>query len=114
MWEPAAAVLALPITLCPFGRARPHQARGSRGYFEDKLKSSLNGLSKKHKEKVDLGKTGKNGLPERAYIGFEAYKEAISNLDKGDVAIFTTPPASAGCSTNTPWSGASMCSWKNR
>ena len=61
--------------------------------FEDKLKSSLNGLSKKHKEKVDLGKMGKNGLPERAYIGFEAYKEAISNLDKGDVAIFTTPPA---------------------
>ena len=27
--------------------------------FESNLKSSLNGLSKKHKEKVDLGKTGR-------------------------------------------------------
>ena len=54
--------------------------------FEEKLKSSLNGLKKKHGDKVDVP-VG------RQYIGFDGYKHALDNLSKGDVAIFTTPPA---------------------
>ena len=61
--------------------------------FDEKLQSSYNGLKKRFKDKVDLGKEGKNGRPERGYIGFDGYKNAIDNLSKGDVAIFTTPPA---------------------
>ena len=54
--------------------------------FEDKLKSSLNGLKRKHGKKVDVP-------ADRQHIGFDGYKKAIDNLNKGDVAIFTTPPA---------------------
>ena len=54
--------------------------------FEDKLKSSLNGLKRKHGKKVDVP-------ADRQHIGFDGYKKAIDNLSKGDVAIFTTPPA---------------------
>ena len=61
--------------------------------FEDKMKSSLNSLTKKHgKEKVALGKMKANGLPEKGFIGFEGYKHAMDQLNPGDVAIFTTPP----------------------
>ena len=38
------------------------------------------------KERVDVP-------VDRQFIGFEGYKNAIDSLDKGDVAIFTTPPA---------------------
>ena len=54
--------------------------------FEEKLKSSLNGLKRKHGKKVDVP-------ADRQHIGFDGYKKAIDNLGKGDVAIFTTPPA---------------------
>ena len=54
--------------------------------FEDKLKSSLNGLKRKHGKKVDVP-------ADRQHIGFDGYKKAIDHLSKGDVAIFTTPPA---------------------
>ena len=54
--------------------------------FEEKLKSSLNGLKRKHGKKVDVP-------ADRQHIGFDGYKKAIDNLSKGDVAIFTTPPA---------------------
>ncbi|MSU42314.1 MAG: Gfo/Idh/MocA family oxidoreductase [Pedosphaera sp.] len=55
--------------------------------FDDKVKGSHNALSKKHgKEKVDVP-------ADRQYVGFDAYKHAIDGLRKGDIAIFTTPPA---------------------
>ena len=54
--------------------------------FEEKLKSRLNGLKRKHGKKVDVP-------ADRQHIGFDGYKKAIDNLSKGDVAIFTTPPA---------------------
>ena len=61
--------------------------------FENKMKSSFNSISKKHgKEKVALGKTQANGLPEKGYIGFDGYKHAMDQLSPGDIAIFTTPP----------------------
>jgi predicted dehydrogenase len=50
--------------------------------FKDKLEGSLNNLSKIHKEKVDVP-------PERQFIGFDAYKEAIA---LADVVILATPP----------------------
>ena len=31
--------------------------------------------------------------PDNKHIGFDAYKKAMDALDKGDVAIFTTPCA---------------------
>ncbi len=54
--------------------------------FEDKLKGSLNALQKKHGDKVDVPAN-------RQFIGFEGFKNAIDSLRKGDIAIFTTPPA---------------------
>ncbi len=53
--------------------------------FEDRLNGSLNGLKARHTAKVDVGA--------RKFIGFDAYKEAIDSLKKGDIAIFATPPA---------------------
>ena len=61
--------------------------------FENKMKSSFNSISKKHgKDKVALGKTQANGLPEKGFIGFDGYKHAMDQLKPGDIAIFTTPP----------------------
>jgi predicted dehydrogenase len=58
--------------------------------FQDKVESSyqqLKGALKEHFDKqVDVP-------PERRFVGFEAYKQAIDCLRKGDVAIFATPPA---------------------
>jgi predicted dehydrogenase len=54
--------------------------------FEDRLKSSYNGLSKRFGEKV--------AVPEdRKFIGFDAYQKAMDCLKPGDIAIFATPPA---------------------
>jgi len=54
--------------------------------FEDRLSSSYNGLKRRFRNQVDVP-------PERRFIGFDAYKKAMNCLRKGDVAIFTTPPA---------------------
>src|SRR6266705_332394 len=50
--------------------------------FKDRLETSLGSLSGKHKDKVDVS-------PERQFIGFEAYKQAIA---LADVVILATPP----------------------
>src|SRR5437870_2770249 len=50
--------------------------------FKDRLESSLSSLAAKHKDKVDV-------VPERQFIGFEAYKQAIA---LADVVILATPP----------------------
>ncbi len=54
--------------------------------FEHRLNGSHNALKTKFKDQVDVP----NG---RKYVGFDAYKGAMDNLKKGDVAIFTTPLA---------------------
>ena len=50
--------------------------------FSDKLEGSLKTLTEHHKEKVDVP-------PDRQFIGFEAYKQAIP---LADVVILATPP----------------------
>src|SRR6266446_5564909 len=50
--------------------------------FKDKLEDSLNNLSEKHKDRVDVP-------PERQFVGFDAYKQAIA---LADVVILATPP----------------------
>jgi predicted dehydrogenase len=54
--------------------------------FESNLQGSLEGIQRKHKEKVDVPK-------ERQFIGFEGYKQAMDLLKPGDVVMLTTPPA---------------------
>ena len=55
--------------------------------FEDRLKGSYNALSRsKVSGQVDVP-------PDRRFIGFEAYKQAMDCLKPGDVAIFATPLA---------------------
>lgn len=53
--------------------------------FGNKAENTAKGLKAKHGEKVDIG--------DKKFIGFDAYKQAIDTLKKGDVAIFATPPA---------------------
>jgi predicted dehydrogenase len=54
--------------------------------FPDKLKGSFDSLKNKFNEMVDVPE-------ERKFIGFDAYKQAMDSLKKGDVVILTTPPA---------------------
>jgi predicted dehydrogenase len=54
--------------------------------FENRLKGSLGHLSNNHKAKVDVP-------PERAFVGFDAYKKAIDCLGPGDVVLLTTHAA---------------------
>lgn len=54
--------------------------------FQDRLNGSIGNLNKSHEKQVDVP-------PDRRFIGFDAYKEAIDCLRPGDVAIFATPPA---------------------
>ncbi|HUE71848.1 MAG TPA: Gfo/Idh/MocA family oxidoreductase [Pirellulaceae bacterium] len=54
--------------------------------FRDRLNDSIGNLNKSHEKQVDVP-------PDRRFIGFDAYKEAIDCLRPGDVAIFATPPA---------------------
>jgi len=50
--------------------------------FKDKLEDSLKNLSEKHKDRVDVP-------PDRQFVGFDAYKQAIA---QADVVILATPP----------------------
>jgi predicted dehydrogenase len=54
--------------------------------FHDRLNSSLKNLKDTFPAQVDVP-------VERQFIGFDAYKQAMNCLKKGDVAIFATPPA---------------------
>lgn len=54
--------------------------------FPDRLNGSHDNLKAKFNELVDVPE-------ERKFIGFEAYKQAMDSLKKGDVVILTTPPA---------------------
>jgi predicted dehydrogenase len=54
--------------------------------FESRLARSYKSLKGRHSKKVDVPK-------DRQFLGFDGYKKAMDCLDKGDVAIFATPPA---------------------
>lgn len=54
--------------------------------FESKLNGAYRGLNEKHSSQMDVP-------PERKFIGFDAYKQAMDCLKPGDIAIFTTPLA---------------------
>ena len=54
--------------------------------FENRLNGSHANLARGHGDKVDVP-------PERRFLGFEAYRQAMDCLKPGDVAIFATPPA---------------------
>jgi hypothetical protein len=53
---------------------------------KDRLDASFENLTKKHPDRMSVSEDAK-------FIGFDAYKNAIDMLSKGDVAIFTTPVA---------------------
>jgi predicted dehydrogenase len=54
-------------------------------FFDNRLQSSLQNLSKQFKDKVDVP-------PERRFVGLDGYKKAIDSLDAGDVVLLATPP----------------------
>jgi len=54
--------------------------------FEGKLTSSYTGLSEGFPGSVDVP-------PERRWVSFDGYKEAMDALNPGDVVILSTPPA---------------------
>ncbi|MEQ1751342.1 MAG: Gfo/Idh/MocA family oxidoreductase [Prosthecobacter sp.] len=53
---------------------------------ESRLEASFNGLSAKHPDRFSVSADSK-------FIGFDAYKQAIDTLKKGDVVVLATPPA---------------------
>jgi len=54
--------------------------------FEDRLASSLQALSERFGQQADVP-------PERRFLGFDAYRNAIDCLGTEDVVILATPPA---------------------
>jgi len=54
--------------------------------FENRLRSSFNGLKSRFGEKVDVPQ-------DRQFLGFDAYRKAMDCLRPGDIAIFATPLA---------------------
>ena len=54
--------------------------------YADKLNSSYENLSRQLGERIDVP-------PDRRFLGFDAYKQALDCLKPGDIAIFATPPA---------------------
>ena len=54
--------------------------------FGNRVARSFKSLKGRHDNQVDVPK-------DRQFVGFEGYKKAMDCLDKGDVAIFATPPA---------------------
>jgi predicted dehydrogenase len=54
--------------------------------FEDKLKGSYEGLSKKNADKMDVPE-------DRRFVGFDGYKKAMDCLKPGDLVILATPLA---------------------
>ncbi|GAB6186577.1 Gfo/Idh/MocA family protein [Thermopirellula anaerolimosa] len=51
--------------------------------FEDRLQGSLNALRTNFADRVDV-------MPERCFVGFDAYRKAIDELRPGDIAILAT------------------------
>ncbi len=54
--------------------------------FDYRVEGSAKRLQEQFPEQVDVP-------PERRFVGFDAYKQAIDALDEGDVVLLGTPPA---------------------
>lgn len=54
--------------------------------FDDRIRASHRNISRAHEKQVDVP-------PERRFVSFDGYKQAMDCLKPGDVAIFATPPA---------------------
>ncbi len=54
--------------------------------FDNRLKSSFEGLKGQHADKMDVPE-------DRKFIGFDSYKKAMDVLKPGDLVILATPPA---------------------
>jgi predicted dehydrogenase len=54
--------------------------------FENRVARSYKSLNNRHADQVDVPRS-------RRFVGFDGYRKAMDCLDKGDVAIFATPPA---------------------
>jgi predicted dehydrogenase len=54
--------------------------------FESKLSASYQSISKAHPDKVDVP-------PERRFVSFDGYKQAMDCLKPGDIVVMATPPA---------------------
>src|SRR5262249_32053926 len=71
-------------------KGRPVKLVAVADVFRDQIDRNLDTLKKvlgkDFEKKVDVPE-------ERKFVGFEAYKQAIDCLRKGDVVILTTPPA---------------------
>lgn len=67
-------------------RSGPIQLVAMADVFEGKLNKSYESLKKGHAALVDVP-------PDRRFIGFDGYRQAMDCLKPGDVAIFATPPA---------------------
>lgn len=66
--------------------AGPIKLKAMADVFDKNLTGSFNAINGKFAEKLDV-------TPERKFIGFEAYKQAMDCLKPGDVVVLTTPPA---------------------
>jgi predicted dehydrogenase len=67
-------------------RSGPIKLTAMADVFENRLKSSHDGLHQRFSTQVDVP-------DDKKFIGFDGYKHAIDSLKAGDVAIFATPPA---------------------
>ena len=54
--------------------------------FENKMSASYNQLEQSFKDKMDVP-------PERRFIAFDGYKQAMDCLKPGDIVVLSTPPA---------------------
>ena len=54
--------------------------------FQDRQDTSHSSLNAQFPNQVDVP-------PDRKFLGFDGYKQAIDTLSPGDVVIFATPPA---------------------
>jgi predicted dehydrogenase len=54
--------------------------------FQNRIDMSKRSLTEEFKERIDVPE-------ERAFVGFEAYKQAMDALRPGDIVILATPPA---------------------
>jgi len=66
--------------------AGPIQLKAMADVFDKNLSNSLEALKSKHADRLDVS-------PERKFIGFDAYRQAMDCLKPGDIVVLTTPPA---------------------
>jgi len=64
----------------------PIKLKAMADVFDKNLSNSLKSLEGAHADKLDV-------TPERKFIGFEAYRQAMDCLKPGDIVVLTTPPA---------------------